>query len=446
MKLPKPYKKKLMAGVAALLLATGTGFGLWRFLRHADGLVAEVSSVLSVKPSVRIYHLPSDNDGTSESASSRRGGEKGSALFDWGNRTLLQNVREVEIAQSGLAAGEHAASDELKSGMMRIYRYLQTTKLDDLQPTEIEAVIEYTLSGGQPAFAEEILKKKKLSQVREALLRGVVAFVSGNSKQSSEILKTLDANQFKPVVAARLLMIQAELASRDPYQIRRTKLAKAADLALGSLIEEGATRRIVILAADARAADDFYYWSDRYIRRFSKSLYIADFVANFIDALFIFEKSNHPVPLDRVDRIFSNLSPQSQIQLASNLQQAAVRLGEPRLCNYAYQKSKDLIASRLILEDRPKLYSVACNIGRPGAFILSELSQFDVSKLDEADRKLHDSAEALARGIDFQNIGSHDSVYGPSIPYPNFDSVKALDARVRQQFGSTDRVIKGIGK
>ena len=80
-------------------MATGIVFGLRKFTHHADEAVARGSNALPVMPSVRIYHRSVENDGTSESASSRRGGEKGSAKFDWGNRYLQDNVRKMEIAQ-----------------------------------------------------------------------------------------------------------------------------------------------------------------------------------------------------------------------------------------------------------------------------------------------------------------------------------------------------------
>lgn len=446
MKIPAIPKRTLIVVTGILLVIGSIGFGLRLMLHRADVPTARNDGESADKPRIRMVHFPMDTDGASESASVRRGGERSSVVLDWGKRTLIENVRNMEVAQSGLAAGENQASTELKNSMMAISRYLQSTKPEDLQPEEIESVTEYTLSGGQPTFANKILEARRLGKIQDALLRGLVAFVQGKKEQANKILAPIDARQFKPVISARLLMVQAELADTAPYEVRRTKLAKAADLALGTLIEEGAIRRLVILAANAHRAGDFHYWSDRYVRRFSKSLYIEDFLSSYIDGLSTFETNKLPLVLERVDGVYSMLPQEGQTQFAIKLLQAALRLGEPRLCNYAYLKSKDLSGEGMYPDDGPKLYSIACKIGEPGAEILSQLSQFDVVKLAEADRELHAAVKALAQGVDYQSTELLDPVYGPSLPYPQLGSVKALSARVRQQFGSTDAVLKGIGK
>lgn len=446
MKLPHLNKKRLILIGPTLIAVVAAGFGIWQYFLQPSAPAQTVSAESLSIPNVRIVRNPDNKEDSSESASSRRSDEKIATIFQWGDRTLSQNIRKMENAQSGLASGDTHASSALKESMIAISDFLKEAKLEELRPLEIESVVEYTLSGGGPDFAKKILSVHKLSKSQTSLLRGAIAFVEGDRKQAKEMLTPLDAAQFKPFIAARIWMMKAELDDAQPYNLRRIMLARAADYSLGTLIEEAAIRRLVALAVHALSAEDFFYWSGRYMRRFPKSLYMADFLANFTDGVSIFELAHNPLQLEQVDQIFRQLSKEGMVQFAKNVQATALRLGEARLCEYGYQKNKELAHNIFQPNDPSELYALACQIISPKGETLSRLAKFDIEKLSITDRRLYSAARALAKGIEYESSAPPQEPYGPLLPYPQFDSVKALAASVRQQFESTDQVIKRIRK
>ena len=443
---PVLSKRLLIISGITLAVIVVFGIGLVLLLHRANSSEVRNQNEFKTRPTVKIVVLPGNREQLSDSASSRLEAKSGRVDFDWGDRDFINSVKSMEIAQNGFAEGDIGASEKLKSRMMAISTYLQSAKLEDMTQSEIDYVIAYTLSGGRPIFAKRILVSKKLSKLQTSLLNGVVEFEQGEKKKADELLSPIDAMQFKPLVAAHLLMVQAELGDTASYETRRAKLAQAADMALGTLLEESAIRRSVVLAAQAGVASDFHYWSDRYLRRFSNSLYRGDFLNSYINALSTFESKKLPLALSRVDDVYARLPLDIKIHFLSELQSNALRQGLPRLCNYAGRKSRELSVENSAAPDRLILYSIACGIGERNAEVQSQLSQVNDGDLSENDRQLRTAVGLLQRGIEYQAVKPVDAVYGPSLPYPQFDSVKALTARVTQQIESTDRTIKGIMK
>ncbi len=446
MKIPQISKRQLIAlGLIAFAVA-GAGSGLWLFLYKQKVPAKMITAQRTRIGDLKIIRNPGANEEESESASSRRGGEKVAFTFQWGNQSLVRLTRKMEDAQAGLAAGDIHASAELKQGMIAVSNFLQDAAFETLSSAEIDDVIQYTLSGGRPDFAKKLLSVRKLSKSQSSILKGAVAFVEGDRKLAKQILEPVDAAEFKPFIAARVWMMKAELEDTLPYQLRRTMLSKAANYALGTLIEEAAIRRLVDLAVSGKSPEDFFYWSDRYMRRFSKSLYVGDFLANFIDGISAFEMAHKPLNFGQVDGIVHQFSREMTVQFANRVQSTALRFGEARLCEYGYLKSKELFRGEAPQNDSAELYALACRIKNTTKETLMRLSQYDGSKLSDADQKLYAAVNTLAQGIEFHTSTLPENLYGPQYPDPQFDVVNALAASVRQQLGNTDTVIKRIGK
>jgi chemotaxis protein MotC len=310
--------------------------------------------------------------------------------------------------------------------------------------TDADLVALYVLSGGNPGVIERTLADARLPESRKRLLKGAGAFVRGDKKSAREDFQDLEPDRFPDALAARVLMVQAQIQDDLPYVVRRDKLAKAASLALGTLIEEAANRRLVSLAASFNASRDFMYWSDRYVRRFPKSLYFGDFGQDFIDGIRSFDKSSSAIGTPWLEGVFDRLDRDKALIFAARLQQVAVSHGSSRLCAFGQR-----IAVKLQLKDRRatekfQLYNLVCQVSSSPSGLDAKLKAIDRQLLDGPDKALLSSANALLEGIRAENSLPPLDVYGPKPENAGAAIFKSIEASVAQQMGATDEVLKKV--
>jgi hypothetical protein len=238
-------------------------------------------------------------------------------------------------------------------------------------------------------------------------------------------------------------MVKAQVLTTLPYEQRRDMLVKAADLAVGTLVEEAATRRLIELSSANEQLDDFNYWSQRYARRFAQSLYFGDFVSGFVKAVTRFEARKLPVSRPGLDNVVMSLPMNLRLAVIDTLQLAALRAGYTGLCHHMSELAlrDDTMAAEE--KQRTELYELACSAGE-GKALPEELAKINVATLSSGDRALFGALAALSEGILTSASGSADPGYGPEQPSARLDAIHALSASVAQQLDATDKVLGGI--
>jgi len=283
----------------------------------------------------------------------------------------------------------------------------------------------------------------ELSTRRKELLEAAVAYVSDKPNIAIEKLNVLDPEAFPGPIAARLNMMNAQLRDDAPYEQRRQYLVQTATLASGTLVEEAATRRLVNLAATKLQRLDFVYWSNRYERRFPRSLYFTDFTTDLVKGIAALEKNKTPVADLDLELLEQGLPDTRKVPVMGDLQAVALRAGHKRLCNFAFGKIVRLAAEGSEDMSRARLYESACNVDE-GNSTLDELADFKASNFSMEDVEVLRAATSLADGIARQISTPTPTVYGPQQPYDDYEAVKKLNASVAQQLGSTTDALKGI--
>jgi chemotaxis protein MotC len=360
-----------------------------------------------------------------------------------GDSELVRLVHTMQNSLEQMGKGDLGASNRLKETMNAIRELLSRPFDGHWAGEEQDAIVVYLLSGGSPSAVENALKDTTLSSRRRAVLDASLAFVRGETKELVTKLEGLDAGAFPPAIQSRLLMIKAEIQVKLPYETRRDMLARSADIAAGTLVEEAAMRRLIGLSSANKADQDFLYWAHRYARRFAQSRYFGDFVSDFVNAVIYFEVHKASLPQPSLDDIVQSLPPDQRLAVITTLQLAAVRGGYRGLC---------LHMSVLALQDegldgaakqRSKLYELACDVGA-GAVSQADIEKLDLKALTNADLEVLSALKMLSAGILAPTIGPAENVEDPDRSSATAATIKAVNASVAQQLDASDKVLKGV--
>ncbi len=439
MKLPKLGKKTIIALVALLVIGGGVG----SFLRFGPKVPIIQTTLAKIG-----FERDDANDPNSLAAlailDKADTDLESSDANVIANSALVKQVRQIQVELAAMAHGDDAANMRLKDAMIQVRQTLSDPP-DTMDGSEVDAVTIYVLSGGMPELGDLVLQKIRTSTRRRQMLEAAIAFVKGDEKVAKAKLLKLDPAGFPPPVAARLLMMQSQLQADQSYEKRRDMLAEAANMMLGTLVEEASTRRLAEFSAAQLVNRDFVYWAQRYERRFPRSLYFNDFVLDLANGIMNFEKNKSGISELDLNLLIDSLPSEGQATFLQALQTAALRDGQKRLCHYAFTK-----ISKRALEigadySRARLYDMACAVGE-GGIAPEELALLDGKMADPADQQLLKSAALLATGIAFADAPSLPTAYGPQRPFEDFDAIQQLGASVAQQLKSTDKALEGVAQ
>jgi chemotaxis protein MotC len=355
---------------------------------------------------------------------------------------MVRQVRAMQSAQTSMAQGNEHAAQQLRLSMSQLGAIFGDIEVQQFTIEDLDLIALYILLGGNPEIVDRVISSTTLPESRRRLLTGAVAFVRGDTKSADEKFRDLNTSRFPDSLAARVLMVQAQLEDDSPFVVRRSKLAKAASLALGTLIEEAANRRLVLLAAVHGSLNDFTYWSDRYVRRFPTSLYFSDFGQDFVSGVLLFERSTRVIGTFWLESFFDKLDHDVALAFAARLQKGAVSQGSPRLCTFGQKTASKLRPKDKKVDERFRLYELVCQIKRAPSDLDVKLGAIDVGLLDGPDQALLASAKALVDGITTESSFPPQTVYGPMPQIEVSATAKSIEASVAQQLSATEEVLK----
>lgn len=201
-----------------------------------------------------------------------------------------QIVRTLQSLQNEAAAGSKAAHAAQARLLLDVEQpLLQQPPEIWADPRNTRAVVQYVLSGGQPTVLRELLARGEPAGLPQGLAEGALAYVTGDSAKAHTLLLPLDPATLHETLAGHLALIQASLIMRSDQKRALELLDQARLLAPGSLVEEGALRRAVFIAAEINELDRLEKATAQYIRRFDRSVYAENFRQSFATGLIRFD-------------------------------------------------------------------------------------------------------------------------------------------------------------
>ncbi len=312
-----------------------------------------------------------------------------------------QLVRTLQSLQNEAAAGNRAAY----AAQTKLLRDLEQAMMaqppavwDD--PRNTRAAVQYVLSGGQPGPLAELIKRGGPTGLPKGLAEGALAYVMGDGAQAKALLLPLDPAGLHESLAGHLALVQATLILRDD-QKRALQLLDQARLASpGSLVEEGALRRAVFIAAEINDLDRLEKATAQYMRRFDRSVYAEHFRQSFATGLVRFDIGHDPARFPRLVATLRAFDREQQRAVLLIIARDALVRGRFEQARLAAEEVARMPGADQATVTRASLYRAASRIGidRAGG-ALDTLKKIDATRLPPEEKDILRTALRVAAEI-----------------------------------------------
>lgn len=360
-------------------------------------------------------------------------------------------VRALRRAQDSMAQGSAPALEAQRTLIARIEQEFGSADASTWQdPHNARAAVTYFLSGGNPSILRRMMDMQPPPAIDPRLLRGTLAYLEGREEESLRQLKDIDARSLPPSLGGQVALAQAALHVRKDPAKSAQLLAVARLLAPGTLVEEAALRRAILIASQLGDAAQFEYLSKQYLFRFRNSVYAGNFRQRFAAALSRIGFGNDPAQFHRLDAMLDMLEPDSRREMELTVARAAVVQGLTTTANFAADRALAALPDGSDEAERARLYRGASLAANPNTYkdALTDLGSVDKDRLAPADAALLAAASATAenvrRATDTQPVLAPKAAQAVG-PLTKDEMLPVMD-RARAAINNADAMLKGTAR
>ncbi|MBR0842600.1 chemotaxis protein [Bradyrhizobium liaoningense] len=349
-------------------------------------------------------------------------------------------VRSLQAVQDGIANGDTAAhGSHIALARQLGEKFLAADPAVWSNPQNGQAVVIYLLSGGAPQVVRK-LPRDKLN-VDERLFNGALAYVEGRQDEARELLKEVKPRTLPSGLGGQVALVQGALFARSETSLAIERLDDARLLLPGTLVEEAALRREILLVGQAEEFDKFEFLTLAYIRHYRNSIYAGDFWQRFSSGL-----TQSSIALDerrfaRIATLLEQIDRASRLKLYLVIARAAMVRGRLAVTRLAGERALTLSADASADRERAHFFrGVSRVLGDEYDGGLAELKALDRSKLPERDIPLLNATVQLALDVRKQFAGGSAAADKPPATPARLDlaSSTATLARAQQQLGELE--------
>ena len=316
--------------------------------------------------------------------------------------TPFQLVRMMTALQDDIARGSSTALQAQRVLGRRIgERFRASAPREWADPANGRALVTYALSGGDPSVVRDVVGDAWLEGEFVALAKGALAFIEGREEDAKHHFNSLEGSEVARSVLGSMRLAQAALAvGRDRGQAMDF-LSDARLTAPGTLVEEAALRRAILLAAEDDDLTAFEHMVSRYLRKFRSSVYAGNFRRRLAAALTRMSFIDDPDAIARLDPLFEPMSADGRQELFLLIARAAIENGSHEATRTAATRVLDTAVDGTLDHARAELYRAAAEIvvsdRLEGATeVLQRLRNVE---LPEDDRSLLEAALRLSQTV-----------------------------------------------
>ncbi len=311
-------------------------------------------------------------------------------------------VRRLQRLQDLIAAGSTAGIAQQRAMITEMdVAFGEADPSVWQDPANARALVMYFLGGGNPAALRDIINREPRPNIDEKLLTGSLLYLEGREEPALRQLGEIDARKLPNGIGGQIALAQAALTVRtDPAKASR--LLEVARLVMpGTLVDEAALRRAVLVAAQAGDLDQFERLSGQYFSRFRHSAYAGNFRQRFAAALSRMNVLATPDGLSRLDALLAPLDEEARREVFLLVSRAAIVEGKTALATASAERAMVLapVASRDA--ERARVYLSAAQAATPDRYKAAEevLKAIDRARLDPSDQALLEAARRTAELI-----------------------------------------------
>lgn len=308
-------------------------------------------------------------------------------------------VRALQAVQDGIANGDTAAHGSHIALIRQIgEKFLAADPAVWSNPQNSQAVVIYLLSGGAPQIVRKLPRDRM--NVDERLFNGALAYVEGRQEEAREQLKDVKPRTLSSGLGGQVALVQGALYARTEASLAVERLDDARLLLPGTLVEEAALRREILLVGQAEDFDKFEFLTLAYIRHYRNSIYAGDFWQRFSTGLTQSSLALDERRFARIAALLEQIDRASRLKLYLVIARAAMVRGRLAMTRLAGERALALSADASADRERAHFFRGAARaLSDEYEGGLAELKAVDRSKLPDRDVPLFNATVQLALDV-----------------------------------------------
>jgi chemotaxis protein MotC len=308
-------------------------------------------------------------------------------------------VRSLRVMQDGIAAGDTASYLAYHAALAKHAALLARAPDEAWQDRRnVRAAIAFVLSGGDPRLLQKLVRLGLGPE--DPLARAALAYGENRNAEAMELLADVDPRALDSSIAGHIALVRSELLSKKDPDKALALLAEARLLAPGTMIEEAALRRESSLAADRGDADRFETVMSQYLRRFGRSVHMANFRRQFATSLVTRSMADDGQRRSRMQKIISTLEPRQQEEMYLSVAWEGIMGGNVEAVRWAAANAAQLGNEGSASHTRARLFEASVLVLTDQYDQgLSALKAFAADKLDAEEEGLLAAALSVAAEI-----------------------------------------------
>lgn len=310
-------------------------------------------------------------------------------------------VRALRVLQDEIARGNreaHLAQQQLMADLPA--QLMATQPKLWKEPRNTRAAIVYVLSGGDPRVLRKLLARGDMPGPATHLAQGALAYAEGRDDDARAFLLGFDARRLDPGLAGAVALAQSALVAEADPEKASGFLDQARLLAPGTLVEEAALRRQILLLPLAGQLDKLDLLLTRYMRRFGRSYYARAFWRQLAVEVAGLEQKEQMPQVTRLEALSAGLDDNDRLDLYLAVAREGIARGKVNLVSFATGEAMQSLATDGPGALRAQVYGAA-------ALVLTEdyeqavdrLAAIPREQLTKEDAELADAALSIALQI-----------------------------------------------
>ncbi|GIL00216.1 MAG: hypothetical protein BroJett030_01150 [Alphaproteobacteria bacterium] len=333
--------------------------------------------------------------------------------------------RDLQRAQDQVVVGQPGALDDYRRLMADAGNRMLAAPAELWRhPRNVLSAAAYVMGGGNVEVARRVLAAGVPDGPEADLLRGALAYAQGQYFEAYRLFHPVRPQALPASLGGHVALVKAMLLSPRDLARAMEHLDLARQLAPGTLVEEAALRRQIRVLAETDDVNRFFGQAATYIRRFSRSAFLSDFLRNFAYGALKLSHNHEERVTAEIRQLESRLDTEARRYLLSIIARGATVFGDFELAREAVARSLGLNGNDERLTQRLRLYGVAASLTRTTTLdeATRALETFDPAALGGEDARLLNAArlvaEQIRKPLERVDLPEQESEVGPELAPP----------------------------
>ena len=318
-------------------------------------------------------------------------------------------IRTLQHAQDQIAKGSQVAYDVQRKLLDHIgTKFIKFPDHVWADAKNSEAAAVFALAGGDPQVGKWLLNNRTLAAEYKDILQGAVAFASRKYPEAAKVLAPFKPLKYPGHLGGSLALVKAMLVAKEDPKAAAKLFAISRLLVPGTLIEESALRRSLVLFKKKEDLPQLVTTSSLYYRQFGQSVFGPVFDDRLATAVVEFDDDALGEIQEELSKVVKLTSENRQKKIFLMFAKKAVLNGKMAFARFTSSNAATIDENDAQTVARAHLYMAAADV-------VSETPEKGLNALGEIDSKiLSDDDKSIMKNA--SKVGSAIAQWPPAAP------------------------------